>query len=90
LICNGTKKRLLAPLKKAKQDWVDELPSVFWSLRTTANAATQETPLFLVNGTEAALPIEITHEAPRISIYDETTAIEELLDDADTLPKQET
>jgi hypothetical protein len=44
LICNGIKKRLLAPLEKAKHAWVDELPSVIWSLRTTPNAATQETP----------------------------------------------
>jgi hypothetical protein len=43
LICNGIKKRLLAPLEKAKHAWVDELPSVLWSLRTTPNAATQET-----------------------------------------------
>jgi transposase InsO family protein len=28
LFCNGIKKRLLAPLKKAKHAWVDELPSV--------------------------------------------------------------
>jgi IS30 family transposase len=28
LICNGIKKRLLAPLEKAKHAWVDELPSV--------------------------------------------------------------
>jgi IS30 family transposase len=32
LICNGIKKRLLAPLEKAKHAWVDELPSVLWSL----------------------------------------------------------
>jgi hypothetical protein len=42
LICNRIKKRLLAPLEKAKHAWVDELPSVLWSLRTTPNAATQE------------------------------------------------
>jgi hypothetical protein len=35
LICNGIKKRPLAPLEKAKHTWVDELPSVLWSLRTT-------------------------------------------------------
>jgi hypothetical protein len=46
LICNGIKKRLLAPLEKAKHAWVDELPFVLWSLRTTPNAATQETPFF--------------------------------------------
>jgi hypothetical protein len=28
LICNGIKKRLLAPLEKAKHAWVDELPSM--------------------------------------------------------------
>jgi hypothetical protein len=67
LICNGIKKWLLAPLEKAKHDWVDELPSVLWSLRTTPNAATQETPFFRVHGAEAMLPVEITHEAPRIA-----------------------
>jgi hypothetical protein len=50
LICNGIKKRLLAPLEKAKHAWVGELPSVLWSLKITPNAATQETPFFLVHG----------------------------------------
>jgi hypothetical protein len=66
-ICNGIKKRLLAPLEKDKHAWVDELPSVLWSLRTTPNAATQETPFFLVHGKKVVLPVEITHEAPRIA-----------------------
>jgi transposase InsO family protein len=87
LICNGIKKRLLAPLEKAKHAWVDELPSVLWSLKTTPNAATQETPFFLVHGTEAVLPVKITHEAPRISSYDETTSTEALQDDVDALDK---
>jgi transposase InsO family protein len=73
---NGLKKRLLAPLEKAKHAWVDELPSILWSLRTTPKAATQETPFFLVHGAEAVLPVEITHEAPRIAAYDETTSTE--------------
>jgi transposase InsO family protein len=85
LICNGIKKRLLAPLEKAKHDWVDELPSVLWSLQTTPNAATQETPFFLVHGAEAVLLVEITHEAPRIAAYDETTSTEALQDDVDAL-----
>jgi hypothetical protein len=62
------KNRLLAPLEKAKHAWVDELPSMLWSLRTTPNAATQETPFFLVYGAEAVLPVEITHEAPRMQL----------------------
>ena len=81
LICSGIKKRLLAPLEKAKSAWVEELPSVLWSLRTTPNAATQETPFFLVHGAEAVLPVEVTHEAPRVTAYDETTSTEALQDD---------
>jgi transposase InsO family protein len=85
LICNSIKKRLLAPLKKAKHAWVDELPSVLWSLRTTPNLVTQETPFFLVHDAEAVLPVEITHEAPRIAAYDETTYTKALQDDVDAL-----
>jgi transposase InsO family protein len=81
LKCNGIKKRLLAPLEKAKHAWVDELPSVLWSLRTTPNAATQETPFLLFHGAEAVLPVDITHEAPRIMAYNETTSTEALQDD---------
>jgi hypothetical protein len=85
IICNGIKKRLLAPLEKAKHAWVDELPSVLWSLRTIPNAATQETPFFLVHGAEAVLPVKITHEAPRIVTYDESSSNEALQDDVDAL-----
>jgi hypothetical protein len=85
LICNGIKKRLLGPLEKAKHAWVDELPSVLWSLRTTPNAVTQEIPFFLVHSAEAVLPIEITYEAPRIMAYNKTTSTEALQDDVDAL-----
>jgi hypothetical protein len=85
LICNGIKKRLLAPLEKAKHAWVDELLSVLWSMRTTPNAATQETPFFMVHGAEVMLPVEITHEAPRIAAYNKTTSTEALQDDVDAL-----
>jgi transposase InsO family protein len=32
LVCAGLKKRLLRPLKHAAGAWVEELPSVLWSL----------------------------------------------------------
>jgi hypothetical protein len=83
--CNGIKKILLVPLEKAKHTWVDELPSVLWSLRTTPNAATQDMPLFLVHGAEAVLPVEITHEAPRITAYDESASNKALQDNVDAL-----
>jgi hypothetical protein len=58
---------------------------VLWSLRTTPNGPTHETPFFLIHGVEAVLLMEITHEAPRISTYDEATSMETLQDDADSL-----
>jgi hypothetical protein len=78
LICNGILKKLLAPLEKAKHAWVYELSFVLWSLRTTPNIATQETPFFLVHGVEPVLPVKITHEAPRIMTYDESISNEAL------------
>jgi transposase InsO family protein len=64
LICNGIMKRLLAPLEKARHTWVNELPSVLWSLRTTPNVATKETPFFQVHGAEAVLLVELAHDSP--------------------------
>jgi hypothetical protein len=58
---------------------------VLWSLRTTPNIATQETPFFLVYGVEVVLPVEITHEALRIATNDESTFNEALQDDVDAL-----
>jgi hypothetical protein len=60
---------------------------VLWSLRTTPNAVTQETPFFLVHGAEAVLLVEITNGAPRITAYDKTISIEALQDDVDALDK---
>jgi hypothetical protein len=42
-------------------------------------------PFFLVHGAEAVLPVEITHEAPRIVAYDKATSTEALHDDVDAL-----
>jgi hypothetical protein len=41
----------------------------------------------LVHGAEAVLPVEITHEAPKIVTYDESTSNEALQDDVDALDK---
>ncbi|KAI3523816.1 hypothetical protein L1887_02241 [Cichorium endivia] len=51
----GLKKRL----GKAKGCWVEELPTVLWSYRTTPRTSTNETPFKLTYGTEAVLPPEI-------------------------------
>src|SRR3954470_22815793 len=61
-------------LKEAAGAWVEELPSVLWGLRTTPNRSTQATPFFLVYGSEAVLPSDLKHNAPRINQYSEAEA----------------
>ena len=51
LILQGIRPRLEAPLRRAAGAWVEELPSMIWSLRTTPNMSTDYTPFFLVYGT---------------------------------------
>src|ERR1041385_8983722 len=84
LVCGGIKKRLLAPLEQAAGNWVEELPVVLWSLRTTPNTATQYTPFFMVYGAEAVLPHDLKFGAPRVIGYEEEEAEEALQDDKDT------
>jgi hypothetical protein len=59
LILAGIKPRLVEPLERSAGCWVEELPSVLWSLRTTPNRPVGFTPFFLVYGAEAVLPTDI-------------------------------
>src|SRR3954469_5144844 len=85
LVCGGLKKRLLAPLEQAAGNWVEELPAVLWSLRTTPNIAIQYTPFFMVYGAEAVLPHDLKFGAPRVSRYEEEEGEEALQDNKDTV-----
>jgi transposase InsO family protein len=85
LICEGLKKRLLRPLKCAAGAWVEELPSVLWSLRTTPNSLTGYTPFFLLFGAEAVLPTDVRYSAPRMVAYVEEDADKVLADAQDLL-----
>ena len=68
LLC-GIKPRLHVPLLRTLGCWVEELPSVLWSIRTTPNRSTSYTPFFLVYGAEAILPSDIRHDSPRVTAY---------------------
>jgi hypothetical protein len=81
LVCAGLKKRLLRPLKRAACAWVEQLPSVLWSLRTTPNSSTGYMPFFLLFGAEAVLPMDVRYYAPRVVTYVEEDA-EKALPDA--------
>ncbi|GAA0169923.1 hypothetical protein LIER_24301 [Lithospermum erythrorhizon] len=57
ILFKGIKKNMIQSGSK-RGAWVDELPIVLWSLRTTPSHATWETPFNLVYGSEAVLPVE--------------------------------
>jgi hypothetical protein len=61
-------------LKHAAGTWVEELPSVLWSLRTTPNSSTSYTPFFLLFGAEAVLPTNVCYCAPCVVAYIEEDA----------------
>ena len=54
VIVSGLKKRL----DDAKGKWVEELPHVLWTYRTTPRRSTGETPFSMTYGTEAVIPLE--------------------------------
>ena len=85
LILAGIKPRLLEPLERAARAWLEELPFILWSLRTTPNRSTGFTPFFLVHGAEAVMPTDIEHDAPRIVMFTEAEAKQAYEDGMDLL-----
>ena len=53
VIVNGLKKRL----DDAKGKWVEELPHVLWTYRTTPRRSTGETPFSITYRAEAVIPL---------------------------------
>ena len=85
LLLSGIKPRLIEPLERAPGCWLDELPAVIWSLRTTPNRSTGYTPFFLVYGAEAVLPTDLLHDSPRVVQYTEAEVKEARENDVDLL-----
>jgi transposase InsO family protein len=71
MILQGLKPRIFDQLNKSGRKWLQELPAVVWSLRTTPSRATGFTPFFLVHGAEAVLPTDLEYGSPRVRGYDE-------------------
>ena len=61
------------------------MPVVLWSVRTTPNRATGQTPFALVYGAEAVLPTEVVYGSPRVLAYDELEQEQLRQDDATLL-----
>jgi hypothetical protein len=86
MILQGLKPRIFDQLNKSGRKWLQELPAVVWSLRTTPSRATGFTPFFLVHGAEAVLPTDLEYGSPRVRGYDEDAnqrAREDSLDQLD-------
>jgi ribonuclease HI len=67
-VLDGIKKRL----EDAKGRWVEELPNVLWTFRTTPRRSTRETPFSLAYGSEAVIPLEIGLLTLRTSEWEPT------------------
>uniref|UniRef100_A0A2N9FX44 Integrase catalytic domain-containing protein n=1 Tax=Fagus sylvatica TaxID=28930 RepID=A0A2N9FX44_FAGSY len=66
VILDDIKKRL----EEAKGRWVEELPSVMWTHRTTKRRSTGETPFALAYGVEAVIPLEVGLPTTRTTEFD--------------------
>ena len=65
VIVSGLKKRL----DDAKGKWVEELPHVLWTYRTTPRRSTGETHFSMTYGTEAVIPLETGFPTSRTSSF---------------------
>jgi hypothetical protein len=86
IILQGLKPRIFDQLNKSDRKWLQELPVVIWSLRTTPSRATGFTLFFLVHGAEAVLPTDLEYGSSRVRNYDEDAnqlAREDSLDQLD-------
>ena len=72
----ASNKTILDRIKKRLEDtkgrWVEELPNVLWTFRTTPRRSTGETPFSLAYGSEAVIPLEIDLPTFRISEWEPT------------------
>ena len=65
VIINGLKKRL----DDAKGRWVEELPHVLWTYRTTPRRLTGETLFAMTYGAEVVIPLEANLPTLRTSSF---------------------
>jgi hypothetical protein len=65
--------------------WVEELPSVLWSLWTTPNSSTGYTPFFQLFGAEAVLRTDVRYCVSYVVAYVEKDAEKALADAQDLL-----
>ncbi|VFQ98999.1 unnamed protein product [Cuscuta campestris] len=65
-IMDGLKKKIM----ECKSTWVEEVPYILWTYRTTPRKATGETPFSLTYGFEARAPAETSLLSHRVETFD--------------------
>ena len=56
-------------LDDAKEKWVEELPHVLWTYRTTPRRSTEETPFSMTYGAEIVIPLKTRFPTLRTSSF---------------------
>ena len=84
VIVSGLKKRL----DDAKGKWVEELPHVLWTYRTTPRRSTEEIPFSITYGTEAVIPLEIGFPTSRTSSFNLKDNDEQLIKSLDLIEEK--
>ena len=84
VIVSGLKKRL----DDTKGNWVEELPHVLWTYRTTPRRSTGETPFSLTYGDEAVIPLETGFPTTRTSSFNPKDNDEQLTRNLDLIEEK--
>jgi hypothetical protein len=88
MVLQALKDRIYDDASNYATRWLAELPHVIWGLRTQVSSATGFSPFFLVYGSEAVLPTDVTFGAPCIQFYEEGEAEQTRRVDLDSLEEQ--
>ena len=84
VIVRGLKKRL----DDAKGKWVEELPYVLWTYRTTPRRSTGETPFSMTYGAGAVIPLETDFLTTRTSLFNPKDNDEQLTRSLDLIEEK--
>ena len=84
VIVSGLKKRL----DDAKGKWVEELPHILWTYRTTARRSTEETPFSMTYGAEAVIPLETSFTTSRTSSFNSRDNDEQMTKSLDLIEER--
>ena len=84
VIVSGLKKRL----DDAKGKWVEELPHVLWTYRTSPHRSTGETPFSMTYGAEAIIPLVTSFQMTRTNLFNSKDNDEQLTRNLDLIEEK--